>query len=314
MRLSGMLFRKKSLGVEIGPTGVIFALLGGGAASPTLDRVAFRPLAPGIVRGSLRDLNVLDPQAFCDCLRQAYGELLHPGTNLSVTLPDAVGRVLLMDVEERFKSRGEGMDIIRWKLKKSMPLDVSDIHLDYQKLMVRENNEMALLVTLVSRSVIGQYEDLLASVDLVPARIDLNLFNIYRVFERRLALLEECTLISFYNGSLSIMIMGEGGVPEFVRVKELPGVSAGDNRIYREISNSLMACRERFPERVARGVACVVPPDAAPVFCEMASAATSCEALLLEARDAVKPSPDIPADQITLFPATAAIGAALRNL
>lgn len=314
MRLSGMLLRRKSLGVEIGTTGVVFALLGGSAASPALERVASRPLAPGVVRGGLRELNILDPQAFCDCLRQAHGEILHAGTSLSVTLPDTVGRVLLMDVEERFKSRDEGMDIIRWKLKKSMPLDVSDIHLDYQKLMVRENNEIALLVTLVSRSVIGQYEELLVAADLVPARIDLNLFNIYRVFERSLALLDECALISFFNGSLSIMIMGEEGVPEFLRVKDLPGVSASDNRIYREISNSLMAYRERFPERVSHKVACVVSPEAAPLFREMVSAATSCEALLLETRDAVKPSPDAPADQTTLFPATAAIGAALRNL
>jgi type IV pilus assembly protein PilM len=309
-----MLFGKKSLGVEIGPAGTVFALLGGSATSPTLERVVSRSLAPDVVRCSLREPNISDPQAFCDCLRQARDELLHTGATISLTLPDTVGRVLLMDVEERFKSRSEGMDIIRWKLKKSMPLDVADTHLDYQKLMVRENNDMALLVTMASRSVIAQYEELVAAAGLVPARIDLNLFNIYRVFERRLALMEECALISFYNNSLSIMIMGEQGVPEFLRVKELSGAVAGDNRIYREISNSLMAYRERFPERVPRGVACVVSPEAAPVFRDMVSAATSSEALLLETRGAVKPSPDAPADQAALFPATAAIGAALRNL
>lgn len=314
MRFSGALFGRKSLGVEIGPAGVSFALLGGGATSPRLERVASRPLASGVVRPSLRDPNVVDPQVFLDCLKEAHSSLLHRESSLSVSLPDAVGRVLLMDVEERFKSHAEGMDIIRWKLKKSMPLDVGDTHLDYQKLMVRENNVMALLVTVVSRAVIGQYEELLAKAGLVPARIDLNLFNIYRVFERRLALLEECVLISFYHGSLSIMIMGERGVPEFLRVKDLSGVAAGDNRVYREISNSLMASRERLPERVPHGVVCVASPQESRAFRDMVSAATSCEALLLETKSAVKPTLDAPADQADLFPFTAAIGAALRNL
>jgi type IV pilus assembly protein PilM len=311
MRLSGMFFGKKSLGVEIGPGGVVFALLGGSPAAPALEQLVVHPLASGIVQGGLRNPNITDPQAFSDCLRQARDQLLHSGANLSVTLPDTVGRVMLMNVEERFKSRSEGEDIIRWKLKKSMPLDAGDTHLDYQNLGVQENNDMALLVTLVSRSVIGQYEEVLATAGLVPTHIDLNLFNIYRVFERRLALLEEYALISLYKESLSIMIMGERGFPEFLRVKDLSGVSAGDSRVYREISNSLFAYREG---RVPREVACVAAPEAAPVFCEMVSEATSKKALLLETRDAVKPLPDAPADQPTLFPATAAIGAALRNL
>jgi type IV pilus assembly protein PilM len=313
MRFSGTLFRRKSLGVEIGPAGAAFALLGGSATNPCLERVAFRPLAPGALRPSLREANVTDPQAFCDCLREAHSQLLQGGTMLSVTLPDAVGRVLLMDVEGRFKNRAEGMDIIRWKLKKSMPLDVGDTHLDYQKLRVCENSDMLLLVSLVSRSVIGQYEDLIAAAGLVPARIDLNLFNLYRTFERRLSLHDECTLISFYGNSLSIMIMAEG-VPEFIRVKELPGVSPHDGRVYREICNSLLAYRERFPERIPQGVACVAAPEAAPGFRDMVSEAIAGETLLLEVKSAVTPLADAPADQATLFPFTAAIGAALRSL
>jgi type IV pilus assembly protein PilM len=186
MRLSGILFRKNSIGVEISPQGVAFALMGGDAASPRLERVAFRPFAPGVMRVSLREPNILDSQAFCD--RLAHALLLHKGTRLSVTLPDTVGRVLLMDVEGRFKNRNEALDIIRWKLKKSMPFDAGDTHLDYQQLQVRDNNDMALLVTLVSRSVISQYEDLMVTAGFAPARIDLNIFNLYRIFEKRLAL------------------------------------------------------------------------------------------------------------------------------
>jgi len=313
MQLSGILFRKNSIGVEISPQGAAFVLMGGNATAPCLERVAFRPFAPGVMRASLREMNILDPQAFSDRLVEAHALLLHKGTRLSVTLPDTVGRVLLMDVEGRFKNRNEALDIIRWKLKKSMPFDVSDTHLDYQLLQVRENSDMALLVTLVSRSVITQYEDLMAAAGFVPARIDLNIFNLYRVFEKRLTLQEECALISFYNSVLSIMIVKEG-IPEFLRIKELGDTPVSDNRVYREITNSLLAYRERFPEHTPHKVFCVAAPNAAREFCDLVGEASENDVLLLEAKAVVKPSGIAPADQAALFPFTAAIGAALRNL
>ena len=312
MRIFGILFGKKSTGVEITPQGAAFALMGGDLVSPRLERVAFRPFAPGVLRISLREPNILDTQLFCDCLAEAHALLLHKGTRLSVTLPDTVGRVLLMDVEGRFKNRGEAFDIIRWKLKKSMPFDVGDTHLDYQQLRIRDNNDMALLVTLVSRSVIGQYEDLMVKAGFSPARIDLNIFNLYRNFEKRLALLEGCVLISFYGSVFSIMVVNDG-IPEFLRMKELGDTSAGDNRLYREISNSLLAYRERFPEHAPHKVFCVAAPNASREFCDLVSEASGGDALPLEANTVVKPSANAPADQATLFTYTAAIGAALRS-
>lgn len=313
MRLSGILFRKKTIGVEIGPHGVFFALMGRDPSSVRLERVASRQFSPGVLKVSLREPNILEPQVFCDCLVEAHSMLLDKGTKFSVTLPDSVGRVLLMDVEGRFKSRSEAIDIIRWKLKKNIPFDPADTHLDYQQLMVRENNEMALLVTMVSRSVIAQYEDIMVGAGFSPTHIDLNIFNLYRSFEKHPALAQDYSLISFYGGSLSIMMMNDG-VPEFLRIKDLSGISADDNRVYREICNSVLAYRDRFPERAPHKALCIAEPDMRRDFCEMVGEATGGETFPLDVKTTMKPSGDAPADQKTLFPFTAAIGAALRNL
>lgn len=308
-----MLFSKKSLGIEINPSGVAFALLGGSVASPRLERVSYRQFSPGTLRISLREQNILDPQAFVNTLKDAYNTLLYRGNRLSVTLPDTVGHIMLLDVEGRFKSRSEGLDIIRWKLKKSMPFDVSDTHLDYQQLTVRENGSLALLVALVSRSVIGQYEELLTSAGFLPTRIDFNTLNLFRTFERRLAILEDGALVSFYDGILGVMIFSEG-VPEFIRIKDLSGVPAVDSRVYMEINSSFLVYRERFPERVLTHVACIAPPDMVSDFCGMVNEVTECESMLLETKSIIRPSDEAPADQDSLFPFTSAIGAALRCL
>lgn len=308
-----MLFSRKSLGLEISPTGVAFALLGGSVAAPRLERVAYRSLSPGAVRLSLREANILDPQTLVARLRDAHNTLLHHGMNLSLTLPDTVGRILLLDVEGRFKNRGEALDIIRWKLKKSMPFDLADSHLDYQQLRVRPNGDMALLVALVSRTVIGQYEEVLSSAGFMPSRIDLNIFSLCRIFDPSLAQQNDVALVSFYDGMLCVMIFSDG-TPEFVRIKDLSGVTLGDGRLYQEIDNSFLVHRERFPEWIPRHVACIAPPDMVRDFCAMTAEITACEPLLLETKAMVTPGDSAPADQQTLFPFTPAIGAALRSL
>jgi type IV pilus assembly protein PilM len=308
-----MLFSRTSLGVEINPSGVAFALLGGSSAAPRLERIAHAPLAPGCLRISLREANILDPQSFSDTVRNAHNLLLHNGTRLSVTLPDTVGRIIMLDVEGRFKSRAEGMDIIRWKLKKNLPFDLADTHLDYQQLCVRENGDMALMVALVSRAVISQYEELLIAAGFMPARIDFNSFNLYRAFENRLSHQDDVTLITFYDNTLSIMVFAEG-LLEFQRVKELSGSSGVDSRVYMEINSSLKVYHDRFPERSVNHVSCIAPLDVAEEFCSMVAEATGVEPALLEIKSVVKPSDSTPADQESLFPFTTAIGAALRSL
>lgn len=307
------MFNRKSLGLEISPSGVAFALLGGPAAAPRLERVSYRPLAPGTLHLSLREANILDPQSFVSRVKDAHNTLLYRGTRLSLTLPDAVGRILLLDVEGRFKSRAEALDIIRWKLKKSMPFDIADSHLDYQQLSVRANGDMALLVALVSRTVIRQYEELLDAAGLAPARIDFNTFNLCRTFEKQLASLDEGALVSFYDGILGITIFSDG-VPEFVRIKDLAGITVADSRVYMEVNSSFLVHRERFPERALQHVACIAPPGMARDFCGIVAEVTALEPLLLETKTVVTPSDAAPADQESLFPFTAAIGAALRSL
>ena len=268
---------------------------------------------PGSLRVSLREANILDPGAFCTALRNAHNLLLYKGTRLSITLPDAVGRIMMLDVEGRFKSRAEGLDVIRWKLKKNLPFDAADTHLDYQQLGVRENGDMALMVALVSRTVISQYEEQIMAAGFTPVRIDFNSFNLYRAFENRLAPQDDLALISFYDNTLSFMIFSAGAL-EFQRNKELAGSTGVDSRVFMEINSSLKVYHDRFADRTVHYICCVAPPEVARDFCGMVAEATGIEPSLLELKSAVQPSDSAPADQETLFRFTTAVGAALRSL
>jgi len=308
-----MLFASKPIGVEISSQGITCALAGGTAGTPRVERVAHAPFSRETLQISLREPNILDPAAFIESLKTAHKQLLCPSKMISVSLPDGVSRILLLNHEGRFKSRTEAVDMIRWKLKKSIPFDSHDTHLDFQQLTVRENGDLALLVAIASRTVIGQYEELIAAAGLSPAYIDCNTFNIHRLFDRRLSLQEEYILITLYAGTLSIVAFFEG-IPEFIRSKDLSGPLATDSRVYMEINSSLLVYKERFPERPVQTVFCVAAPGTAQSFQEMVTEATGIAPVLLETKSAILPGNSAPGDQARLFPCTAAIGAALRRL
>jgi type IV pilus assembly protein PilM len=308
-----MLFSRTSTGMEISPGKVTFVQVGGSVNSPRIDKAVSTPFPANTVRVSIREQNVLDPDSFVDSLRSAHNFLLTSSSKVYVTLPDSVGRIILLDLEGRFKSRAEALDLIRWKLKKNLPFDLADTHLDYQQLTVRENGDLALLVVLVSRMVISQYEELLTRAGLASASIDLNSFNLCRAFESRLSLSEDYIMISFYDGTLGIMAISQG-IPEFIRIKDLYGSHSADSRLFMEINSSLLTYRERFPDRTSQKVFCAAPPNVAHNFKEMVAEASGLPPALLEIRTFVTSGDNAPEAQELLFPYTAAIGAALRGL
>src|SRR6266540_3733425 len=139
-----MLFVKKAVGVEIDHSGVKMALVGGKAEAPRLDSWQAAAFPPDAVRFSHKDLNILNPAAFVATVKDCHLRLLSSNARISLSLPDSIGKVILVELETRLKNKEEGADKIRWKLKKNFPVDVLEAQLDYQ--VLRENEAGGIVV------------------------------------------------------------------------------------------------------------------------------------------------------------------------
>ncbi len=219
---------------------------------------------------------------------------------------------MMLDIEERFRNRSEGLDILRWKLKKKLPFDVSDAHLDFQQLATRENGDIVVLVVLAFRPVISQYEELFAAAGLVPTRIDLNCFNLNRVFERRLATSENHAFLAHFDSQLGMMFVC-GGRPEFIRIRELAGNDEFDS-VHREVRRSFLSFKAKFPECEIKDVFCFAPPQVVKAVCGIARDAIGGEAVLLDTKSMLEVRGKDFSVPEPLFPFTAAIGTAMRAL
>jgi type IV pilus assembly protein PilM len=280
---------------------------------PTLSAVSAAPFPPDTLRFSLREENVLNPQAFVATIRELHFKMPARSRQVSLSLPDSTGRTMLLDIETRFKSRDEGADIIRWKLKKNYPFNINDAHLDYQVIQEKETGEISVLVSLISRAVVRQYEDLLVEADLEPNRIDFTTFNLYALFAQRLELSENALLVTCHDGVVGILIFYNGRL-EFCRVKELSGGIAEPNRIFREINNSIMIFKEKFPGHAPSEAFCVYSEEDADTFGALVAEAAGIEPVHLDAERVVVQGISPVSHGKTLRRYAAALGAAVRNL
>ncbi|MRR07360.1 MAG: pilus assembly protein PilM [Deltaproteobacteria bacterium] len=309
-----MFFSRNAVGMEITQHGVRFAAIGGRKSRPKLLAQETAEFPAGTMRLVHREPNVMEPALFVRQVKEAYLKLLNRTGLVSVSLPDACGRVTILDLETRFKSREEGCDIIRWKLKKSLPFDVNDMHLDYQILQEKESGEISVLVAIIARQVVSQYEDLLIEAGIQPNRVDFTSFNLYRLFSPRIAMSDSCLFVACHDNVLSILAFHQG-VLEFYRAKDLPGSDPDMNRVFMETNSSLLFYREKNPGREFREAFCLAPSGDAELFRTVITEACGKEPFML-LPDTFVDSPDSPmgAGGVALAPLAAALGAATRNL
>jgi type IV pilus assembly protein PilM len=233
-----MLFSNSALGFEVYQKGFAWVLASGAKTSPVIERYEAVAFPEDILKGSIKDPNVIDSKTLGTAISESYLRLSTDIKRVSMSIPDFSGRVMTLEIESLTKNKEEGSDQVKWKLKKSFPLDPNELHLDYQVLKEDGEGNSTLLVALVSKSVIAEYEELLLASGLEPAKIDFATFNSYRLFSPRLEVQDNLTLVMYHRGNLCLMVF-QDGILDFFRSK-LINTGIDPVRLYREINSSVL--------------------------------------------------------------------------
>ena len=307
------IFKRQSLGLEIGRTGFRMAVVGGSPGRLLLKGWQAGDFGAEVLRLSFREPNLLDRSAFISTLRDAWLRLLTRETRVAVALPDAVGRTMLVDLDTRLRSKAEGVDLIRWKLKKNLPVDMGNVHLDYQVVAERDDGTLSVLASIIARDVICQYEEAIQEAGLIPGQLEFCTFSLHRLFADRFALADQCGVVMLHAGTLSLMLF-RGGVPDFVRTKELTGDVVDANRLFRELNSSFLVYRDKVPGQYLDELFYLASDTDYPGFAAVLAEASGVEPKRLEIGRFISPASGIVCDQQTLSLVSAAAGAAARSL
>ena len=157
---------RPGLACEITPEGVI------AARQTAADQavMAFAPLETGSVQPGLSAANFADQPTIIAALRSALDEVAQREKQLTLVVPDAAVRVLILDFDSLPSKAQEAMPIVRFRLRKLAPFEVDDAAVSYQ-IMRHEQNQMRVLVTVMPAAVRAEYEGVVRAAGYEPGVI-----------------------------------------------------------------------------------------------------------------------------------------------
>ena len=200
-------------------------------------------LPPGTLALSLTQPNVTDPARFRQALRGALERAgVLGGARVALVLPDTAARIALVPaVEVPARKPAEVHDILRFRLRKSVPFEVRDARIAYAAAGDRPNDTM--VVAAAAAVVVDGYEDVCRSLGLAPGLVEVAGVALARAaFPPGTA--GDGLLVNWDDGYLTL-ILARDGWPILART--LSGAAAAapaDAR--RELSSTLVYYRERL--------------------------------------------------------------------
>jgi type IV pilus assembly protein PilM len=187
--------------------------------------------------------NVTDPRRFVEALRRTLEPLASGEERIALTLPDRVGRTYLLEVETAFKTRQEGIDILKWRLKGNLPVPPQQVQLDYQVLERREDGRQRLIVAAIALPVLEQFEELFETAGRHAVQVGFHSLSLYNYYQPRLDLGDEFLLLGMENSQLSMMYFSARALA-YQRVREM---APEPGQLFRELSRSLADASAAHP-------------------------------------------------------------------
>lgn len=167
------------IGIELRDDAVLAVRLQRRGQKLELVGQARRALAPETLQSGVMKLAIGDPRglirAVRDALKLVGAENAH---KISVAIPDPVVRVFLVDVQDLPASTAQAAELIRLRIKKSVPLRLEDTRLSWQALGRLEDGRLQVLVCLAPESALRPLELLLGQAGLRAGLIDIASFDL----------------------------------------------------------------------------------------------------------------------------------------
>jgi type IV pilus assembly protein PilM len=236
------MMRRGYIGVDLAGDGVTAVAVQRGRPAHRLLGVRREPL-PGLLELSSRQPNVSEPRRFVEILRRVLDPLCGGEERIALSLPDRVGRLYLLETESPFKTRQEGVDILKWRLKGSLPAPPQQVQLDFQVLERREDGRSRCVVAAIAKPVLEQFEELVVATGRHAVQINFHSLNLFSYYRPRLDLGEEFLLIGVECQQLSVIYVS-GRALAYHRVRD--GAPQGEV-LFRELTRTFADAAAAHP-------------------------------------------------------------------
>jgi type IV pilus assembly protein PilM len=148
-----------------------------------VDRFAVTPLSEGLVAPSLTRPNIASMTDFQAVLKTAFAKAEIKTARLSLALPDASAKVSLHSLDTFPANENEKLQLLRWRLKKTVPFNIEEAHIASVDYKHPEGKHLVLTVC-VHREVLAQYEEAFQKLGIHAGYICLSSFAAFELLAR----------------------------------------------------------------------------------------------------------------------------------
>ena len=221
---------------------------------PELEAHQVRPMPDRVVGASIFRPNLGAPEELARKARELFEATgTRPG-RVSLILPDNLAKISIVSLPERPASRAQLVELLRFKLRRSVPFRLEDAMMSFQ-VLPGEGAGVAVLVAVMLRSVVEQYERVLEAAGARPGLVDLCTPNLVNLCRHRIQEVSaqggDVALLNAAASYFSLLIL-RGGSLIFYRCKSYGSgeddgpTAASEAMVSREIAGSISYYREKL--------------------------------------------------------------------
>jgi len=139
------------------------------AGAQTLEAVSAQNLPAGAITPGLQQANIAAREALVAALRKSLAAVAGRSRDITLVIPDASTRILLLDFDTLPEDPPEADSVVRFRLKKSLPFDVdtSSVSFDRQP----ADNGVWAVVAVTPKIVLEEYESVVRDAGFNPGAV-----------------------------------------------------------------------------------------------------------------------------------------------
>lgn len=152
--------------------------------SHRVDGFAVENIPQGLVEPSLTEPSVRSIQELGKIIRATLTKAGVSTSRISLAIPDACARVAIHPFETLPSKREEKTELLKWKLKKTIPYDIDDSHLSFMEQRT-ETGKNHVITANIHKEVLAQLEEVFESLGIHVGFVTLSTFAAYELLARQ---------------------------------------------------------------------------------------------------------------------------------
>jgi type IV pilus assembly protein PilM len=128
-----------------------------------LDGVAVETLPSGAVMPSTVETNITQPDAVRSALRRVFTRIPDRGAPIALLVPDLAVRVFILPFDNLSRKPEDALPLLRWRLKKSVPFDVDETVVSWNRQDGRDGN-LEVVIAVARQQIVREYEQIVESL------------------------------------------------------------------------------------------------------------------------------------------------------